>query len=295
MVQFLVADVAAQGCAQISAFQVVGRQRVARQQGLTVALRDHTGHDLPGGDVEAAGRAEHPHHVAAVFLFVFQKVHEPVVVVGEAGLAVAAAAEGEHVLGALFFVARKAVRVHVDAFGGVFGAPCDHQIAFADVAELDDLHLAVPPDCHRVHAGVLRQMPLPADLEILRVDGRGVEILRRCLGAGRLFQPAVGRVRKRFLRKIRFEIGVEFKHDVGPLPGAALSSVSMSLFRCPPSGSCRPTHPHAIAAFTSDGSQLGSRIVHSAWHEPLWPPPLGGIIYKLVCIVAQEKQEWNTE
>ena len=73
--QLLILDVAAERRTQITALQIVCRQRVASQQRLTIALRDQLSHHAPRLDVEAAGRSQHPDNIGVMFFFIFEQFY----------------------------------------------------------------------------------------------------------------------------------------------------------------------------------------------------------------------------
>ncbi len=172
----LVVDVLPQGGAEDRALQVVGRQRVAGQQGVAVALFDQRGHRLARIVVESHGRAEDPDDVAVVAL-VTQQVVQGVVIAREGELAGAARVEGE------LIVARggveEAVGVDEDPFLRVLRPADDHPIAAARRAGHGHGQLAASDDDDAVHAALRAQHPhARLHLDVLgQIAGR-VEIVR---------------------------------------------------------------------------------------------------------------------
>ena len=70
--------------------------------------------------------------------------------------------------------------VHIDSLFAALCASQDHLVAFADIAVFHHGQVAVVADYHAgIHAALLRQDPLPVDLDIFGVHGGAVVVVRR--------------------------------------------------------------------------------------------------------------------
>ena len=122
-----------------------------------------------------------------------QQLDQVVIVLDIGGLAAPPLPEHELVVEG-FVPGGKAAAVHVDALFAAFAAAEDDAVSPAEIAVL---HNVEPPvgaeDDAGIHAALLREAPLPVDLEILGVHGGAVEILRRDAVRRRGFPARVGR------------------------------------------------------------------------------------------------------
>ena len=130
-----------------------------------------------------------------------QKLVKLVVVPGKRRLPGAALAEGKGLPHGGGLV--EPVRVHQDALLPVLRPAHGHQVAPAQAAELPHGDAALLPHGHAVHAALFGQVPLAADVEVLREDAHGVIALRgnavsRCGQEHRLRRAGeAGKVRRR--------------------------------------------------------------------------------------------------
>ena len=231
-------DILPQRRAQVRALQIVGRQRVARQQPVDVAPRDQFGEGVAGVVVKADRRACHPQDIAVVVL-VAQQVVQLVVIPGEGAFAGVALPEGEG-LAAAFFLA-EAVRVEVDALLAALRSAANHRVALLQVAEFHHGHAPVLYHGYAVHAAFLRQHPFPAELEILRKNAHGVIALRGDPVAGGGYEAGVRRGGKAGFGKIRRGIGFQYeRHNDAPNLSDGIRIVPIS---------------YQIAAFLSTGTR----------------------------------------
>ena len=169
-------DVLAQSGGEIGGLQVVGGQGVARQHRMDISAPDQPGKGVPGVVVEGEGGAHDPHHLAVV-LFVAQQLIELVVVPGKGRLPGPTLAEGKDVPAAVLALA-EAVGVDQNALLPLLRAAHGHQFSLFQAAELPHVDPRPGPHRHAVHAALLCQMPLGADLEVLRENAHGVIALR---------------------------------------------------------------------------------------------------------------------
>ena len=105
-----------------------------------------------------------------MFFFIAEQLHEILIVLCERGFSASGLTERKGILAVLLALAQPAVIMHIDAFARVLCSADDDRIAFLDIAEFYDANLFTVPDRYRVHAAVLRQIPLAVYLKIFRKD-----------------------------------------------------------------------------------------------------------------------------
>ena len=199
---------------KVGRLQIVCGQRVARQNGVNIAVFDQLGHGRAGVMVKGEGRAHDPDDLAVVTL-VAQQVIQLVIIAGEGRLTRAVLAEGKRLLFLLLLA--EAVRVHIDAVCSILGPAGEHQIALAQQAELADDNAAVFIHGNAVHAAFLCKEPLAVHLEILGENAHGVVMLRRNAVKRGGHADGIRRVPEALLGKIRRKIRSELEHGLVPL------------------------------------------------------------------------------
>ena len=199
---------------KVGRLQIVCGQRVARQNGVNIAVFDQLGHGRAGVMVKGEGRTHDPDDLAVVTL-VAQQVIQLVIIAGEGRLTRAVLAEGKRLLFLLLLA--EAVRVHIDAVCSILGPAGEHQIALAQQAELADDNAAVFIHGNAVHAAFLCKEPLAVHLEILGENAHGVVMLRRNAVKRGGHADGIRRVLEALLGKIRRKIRSELEHGLVPL------------------------------------------------------------------------------
>ena len=198
-------DILSQGSVEHGPFQVVGGKCVPRHEPVYITVLDHCLHGASGVSVKGKCGSHDPEDVS-VFFFVFEQLEEAVIVPGVGSLAAAALTEDELIV-IVIVGAPEAGAVKVDAFLCVLRAPNDHLVSDLQVTVFYDPEFSVFPQHHTgVHAALFREEPGTVDLEIFRVHGSAVVVLRSNAPDGHFLPGGVRRFGKFRLCKVWFSV-----------------------------------------------------------------------------------------
>ena len=180
-------------------------QGIAREHGIGITVPDQPGKSLAGIGVKGAGRPEHPGDVA-MLLFMAQQFIDEIIIHRKGRFPRASLAENEGIP-ICFGLAGKTAGVDENPLAAVLGAPNDHLVATANVAEFTDLDLVLFINSDAVHAAFPGQQPLVIDFKILRENTGGMVMLR-CDAVLRCWLEPCWRCAVQFrCRKIRWLVG----------------------------------------------------------------------------------------